>query len=187
MTAHQQTNDTTAAHTITTSDGTEIPVPEEYICPLTLDVMTEPLLSKEGHNYEREAILSWVADHGTSPLTREALRPSQLVRNRTLETKIRFFLKQRGVAEDAVLDKGNGGFADFVGYVMSEDEHKSLSMESMSLNSLSAAYQVPRPQLSSTVQNESSSNESRSQDHLAERRRQIADLIVGAMRELDEF
>ena len=173
-----------AAHTITAADGTLVPVPQEYICPLTLDVMTEPLLSREGHNYEREAILSWVADNGTSPLTREPLRPSQLLRNRTLEAKIHFFLKQHGVANDAVVDNGDDEVAfKFVGYIVSDSKQKNQSMDSMSLSSL---IQVTRPQTATTTTAEEPQGNN-SQDHLAMRRRQIADLIMGAMEELDEF
>lgn len=183
MTAH--TND--PAHTITSADGTQVPLPQEYICPLTLDVMSEPLLSKEGHNYEREAILSWIAEHGTSPLTREPLRPSQLVRNRILEAKIRFFLKQHGAVEETVVNEdGDDGTAKFVGYVVSDskqgvDPVQSITLQDLASSSLQARRGPPSPVALPEPQSPLSV------DHVTERRRQIAELLAGAMAELDEF
>ena len=160
-------------HTVTANDGTLVPVPEEYLCPLTMDLMMEPLLSREGHNYERDAILNWVAEHGTSPLTRQPLRPSHLVRNRTLETKINFFRKQHGIVDDASVDPKED--KPFVGYIISAKP----AVEAMSLRDMASlvlgptapapAHDVPSP----------------TPTHVEARRREIADLIQGAMRDLD--
>mmetsp|Transcript_10603 Transcript_10603/g.20423 ORF Transcript_10603/g.20423 Transcript_10603/m.20423 type:complete len:162 (-) Transcript_10603:85-570(-) len=153
------------ANTITASDGTVVPVPPEYICPLTLDVMSQPLLSREGHSYEQHAILNWVSEHGTSPLTREPLRPAQLMRNRALGTKIRLFLKQNGINPDSIADKENE--TKFVGYVVSTKKHQPV-VQSMSLRSLTSITFHRR-------------------EDIEERRRQIAELISGAMQELDAY
>lgn len=169
------------SHTVTAKDGSTVPVPEEFICPLTLDVMSEPLLSREGHNYEREAIMNWVADHGTSPLTRETMRPSQLVRNRTLEARIRVFLQQHGIAKDESDNdddvKKDG--SKFLGYIpttnMTLNSLAASSTASMSSQAV-AAVAASMPIASATQE-----------EHLAERRRQIADLIGSAMAELDDL
>ena len=163
-----------AAHTITAADGTLVPVPQEFVCPLTLDIMSQPLLSREGHSYEQEAIFSWVAEHGTSPLTREPLGPAQLMRNRALETKIRLFLKQNGISEESTADKENA--TKFVGYVVSPK--MSESIKSMSLRSMASITLELRPSESALEE---------TNDIIEERRRQIANLIGGAMQELDEF
>ena len=178
MTAAKNTCDD--AHTIMAADGTLVPVPEEYICPLTMDVMAEPLLSREGHNYEREAILNWVSEHGTSPLTRETLRPSHLVANRAMKVKIQFFLRQNGIVDEGVVDKDA---THFVGYVVSDKKSSANMGESMTLHSLaSVSLQARRP--SAPVQEPQGAL---SVDHVAERRSQIADILAGAMAELDEF
>ena len=167
-------------HTITAADGTLVPVPEEYVCPLTMDIMAEPLLSREGHHYEREAILNWVSEHGTSPLTREPLRPSQLVPNRALKFRIQFFLKQNGiVAEDVVEYDAK----HFVGYVVSDKMTNEVMGESMTLHSLATASM--RARRASTLAPESQNTHS--DDHVAERRRQIAGMLADAMAELDDF
>ena len=170
MTAGIPTN----AHTITAADGTLVAVPDEYVCPLTLDVMQEPFLSPEGHNYERDAIMKWVAEYGSSPLTREKLLPAYLSRNRALEMKIRLFLMQNGVNVVPVV----GG--------------KDCSVqESLTLHSLtSATLQSSAPASSSSSSSSSAPQQEAqpvSEEHLAERRQQIANLIGLAMSELDDL
>lgn len=53
-------------------------------CPITMDRMRDPVLAPDGYSYERAAIERWLADHGTSPITREPMSTSQLVTNRAL-------------------------------------------------------------------------------------------------------
>lgn len=64
-------------------------IPNEFVCPLTLDVMVDPVMDKYGHCYERSAILAWVNQGNmVCPLTRRELKPSQLVRNSRLKKEI---------------------------------------------------------------------------------------------------
>jgi hypothetical protein len=174
------------AHTITAADGTEVEVPENFICPITQDIMSCPLLSREGHNYEREAIMNWVSEHGTSPLTREFLRPSQLVRNRVLEGKISRFLRQHGI-DDTTVEAKSEEFK-FVGYVpfsaCKKDGSLAIQSHAMNLNGLVAST-IEANMSSSTPSVRQA--ELLSEHHLWERRRQIADMITGAMQDLDGF
>lgn len=64
-------------------------VPDEFICPLTMELMHDPVVSRYGHNYERDAILSWLAQgHTDCPLTRQPLRLRDLITNHTLRSRI---------------------------------------------------------------------------------------------------
>lgn len=42
-------------------------VPEDCICPLTLEVMRDPVIDALGHSYERFAMTAWLENHTTSP------------------------------------------------------------------------------------------------------------------------
>ena len=42
----------------------------QYICPITLQLPTEPVKAEDGHTYERKAIEGWLAQNATSPVTR---------------------------------------------------------------------------------------------------------------------
>jgi U-box domain len=44
-------------------------IPVEYMCPLTLDWIQDPVVSVSGHSYSRLAILEWLTKSKTDPLT----------------------------------------------------------------------------------------------------------------------
>ncbi len=48
------------------------------VCPITLDAYRDPVLAGDGHIYERTAIVRWIQQQGTSPLTREPLNLKDL-------------------------------------------------------------------------------------------------------------
>jgi hypothetical protein len=51
---------------------------DDLTCPITLEPFRDPVLAKDGHVYEREAITRWIFEHGTSPFTREPLQINDL-------------------------------------------------------------------------------------------------------------
>jgi hypothetical protein len=80
------------------NDPQPLPIPEEFICPITLEIMRSPLMCRSGVTFERSAILAWLQDHGsTNPLTRETLTPSGLVPNRALEARISAWCKENNI------------------------------------------------------------------------------------------
>lgn len=65
--------------------------PEHFTCPLTMEVMVNPLKNKiTGHSFEREAINThmYVCGKGTCPLTRQPICPSDFVENKALQLEI---------------------------------------------------------------------------------------------------
>ena len=64
-------------------------IPDEYKCPITLDVMTDPVIGPDGHTYERSAIEGWIASgRNTSPVTRGYMSSSSLTPNIALRNAI---------------------------------------------------------------------------------------------------
>ncbi len=51
---------------------------EAPICPITHDVMKEPVVASDGHTYERTAIELWLKNNNTSPMTGLQLSNKQL-------------------------------------------------------------------------------------------------------------
>jgi len=47
----------------------------QYICPISLQLPTEPVKADDGHTYERKAIEGWLAQNATSPVTRAPMGP----------------------------------------------------------------------------------------------------------------
>lgn len=69
-----------------------IAIPEEFICPLSGNVMVHPLMTRTGLNFEKSAIIEWIqTGDGNCPINGTALEPSDLIPNRALEEKIAFW------------------------------------------------------------------------------------------------
>ena len=60
------------------------PLPESFYCPITYEIMTDPVVSKEGITYERRAIQHWIRVNATSPATRNPLSEADLRPNHAL-------------------------------------------------------------------------------------------------------
>lgn len=56
-------------------------VQRDFCCPITQQRFTDPVLTCDGHTYERSAIEKWLQDHLTSPLTGLQLASQTLVPN----------------------------------------------------------------------------------------------------------
>lgn len=80
--------------------------PEDFTCPITLQVMVRPLCTRSGRNFERSAILEWIGRTGQCPLTRQPMSPSDLIPNRPLELRIKVWRDNNGIKppSDAELD-----------------------------------------------------------------------------------
>ena len=51
----------------------QVHYPQAFFCPLTKQVLEDPVLDREGHTYERHAILEWLHQTPTSPMTRKPM------------------------------------------------------------------------------------------------------------------
>ena len=60
----------------------------DCLCPITHEIMLDPVIDALGHSYERNAIESWLANHQTSPITNEVLPHRTLVTNHALRKLI---------------------------------------------------------------------------------------------------
>ena len=78
---------------------TEVTYPENFICPISFDLMTDPLVSIYGHHYQREAIIGWLSQgNNTCPLTRNPLTLGMLVSDSRLRSNIRGWMLRNGLA-----------------------------------------------------------------------------------------
>ncbi|XP_076285183.1 WD repeat, SAM and U-box domain-containing protein 1 isoform X2 [Lasioglossum baleicum] len=72
-------------------DDTEIP--HEFLCPITHEIMKEPVRCSDGFTYERAAINEWfLCGKYTSPMTNKALQDTSFVPNVELRNMIYTFL-----------------------------------------------------------------------------------------------
>ncbi|CAN6311614.1 unnamed protein product [Urochloa humidicola] len=73
-----------------TPPATKDEPPPEFLCPITLDLMRDPVAAPTGITYDRAAISSWLLSGGqrTCPVTHGDLRAADLVPNHTLRRLI---------------------------------------------------------------------------------------------------
>ena len=69
-------------------------VPEAFICPISGDIMKDPVVDPEGNTYERSEIEKWLSSIQTSPITRCILNKDQLSPNRALKDAIDKFIAE---------------------------------------------------------------------------------------------
>jgi hypothetical protein len=70
--------------------GDAADVPEPFRCPITMEVMSDPVLCvSDGHTYDREALELWFrGGHRTSPKTGAAIASTMVVPNHALRAQI---------------------------------------------------------------------------------------------------
>jgi sacsin len=86
------------------------PPPDEFVCPITREVMDDPVLAVDGHTYERAAIESWFRQSmarpppagGTrrfcrSPKTNQELRSTAVIANHAIRSQILQWAETHGV------------------------------------------------------------------------------------------
>ena len=66
-------------------------VPDDFICPITAEIMTDPVSTSDGFTYERAAITEWLRTKDTSPKTGATLESTTLYPNHSLRSVIRAF------------------------------------------------------------------------------------------------
>ncbi len=72
-----------------------VDIPSAYICVISQSIMRDPVITADGHTYDRQSIQKWFDDgHRTSPLTAAVLNHQSLTPNFALRDAISDFLKK---------------------------------------------------------------------------------------------
>jgi serine/threonine protein kinase len=77
-------------------------IPDGFICPITHDIMTDPVMLLDGHSYERKVIEDWLTRSGRSPLTNELLPHRTILDNYALKSAIESFLQQNPAVKHSI-------------------------------------------------------------------------------------
>jgi len=83
-------------------------LPESFYCPLTTELMKDPVVDPEGNTYDREAITAWLQKNSTSPITRNPLKVEDLIPNRALKETMDMFHKGEIDASDIQISPPKG-------------------------------------------------------------------------------
>ncbi|GLT70634.1 hypothetical protein SLA2020_426990 [Shorea laevis] len=70
-------------------------IPHEFLCPITLEIMTDPVIVATGQTFERESISKWLDfNHRTCPKTGQTLEHLSLAPNFALKNLIQQWCKE---------------------------------------------------------------------------------------------
>lgn len=76
------------------NENTSKEIPDEFICPITQEIMKHPLMSRYGQTFERDAIMTFLTKYKqVCPITRQKLHITDLIRHRALEYRIGIWIK----------------------------------------------------------------------------------------------
>ena len=81
----QQTSRSLSAHEL---------VKDSFLCPITHEIMFDPVIAIDGHTYERDAILEALGRSMLSPMTGQPMESRNLISNYNIRGMIREFLTQ---------------------------------------------------------------------------------------------
>ncbi|KAH7654049.1 Zinc finger RING/FYVE/PHD-type protein [Dioscorea alata] len=83
-------------------------IPDDFRCPISLDLMRDPVVVSSGQTYDRDSITRWISSgHATCPKTGQTLDRSDLVSNRALKNLISRWCREENVPYDSP-ESGNG-------------------------------------------------------------------------------
>ena len=70
---------------------------DEFQCPITYELLRDPVIAADGNTYERVAIEKWLSKTQTSPLSGETLEHVMVSPNRALKKIIQDLIEEGGV------------------------------------------------------------------------------------------
>ncbi len=80
---------------------------EHLLCPISLEIMKEPVIAEDGITYEKAGIELWFKSNNTSPMNGMLLQSKTLKPNFTLKTIIEFYVKSKNKDLDKEKNKEN--------------------------------------------------------------------------------
>ena len=76
-------------------------VEEKLICPISLEVMTDPVVTPYGHTFERKTIEEYIDRNGICPITRKPLTKQALIPNYSIREMLEHFHETKDKDEKA--------------------------------------------------------------------------------------
>ena len=63
-------------------------VSETFICPITQQIIEDPVIAADGHTYERKAIEGWLSHNKKSPVENDVLESTNILPNNAIKKLI---------------------------------------------------------------------------------------------------
>lgn len=88
-------------------------VPPAFLCPLSLEIMYDPVCDEQGNSFERRPLMKWLRERKISPISRKPLTEASVIPNNALRDVIRGVMgtewARRKAEQQAKLEKEEDG------------------------------------------------------------------------------
>ena len=74
-------------------------IPSDYLCPISLDIMLDPVVLDDGFTYDRKEIKRWFKQSRLSPMTNEKVS-EKMIPNKTLKSAINSWIEKQPKPND---------------------------------------------------------------------------------------
>ena len=83
-----------------------VKIPPEFLCPISKEIMKDPVIASDGHTYERANIEAYLKQHNKSPITGVGMDHSFVFPNHSVKKLIEKFLSEKkGIMEESIAAK----------------------------------------------------------------------------------
>jgi hypothetical protein len=117
----------------------KVTIPEEFFCPITNEIMTDPVITPQGTSFEKSAIVDWLSRNSTCPMTREPLQANQLIPNRSLKDLIEKWQTQTSINQTTASSTSS---STLTSASTSQTPEERLNMEIEILKKLIASIEI---------------------------------------------
>lgn len=101
---------------------------EDFKCPISLEIMSDPVTIQTGHTYDRSSILKWFKSRNpTCPKTGEKLKNKDMVPNLALKQLISQYCCENGIPFNEKRAKKNITMTVIAGSIAAEESVKMLA------------------------------------------------------------
>jgi len=72
-------------------------IPQNYLCPISYQIMTDPVITPYGISYDRESIEKWLINNKIDPIAHKKLNKNMLIPNYALKSLIEEYIKDNKI------------------------------------------------------------------------------------------
>ena len=81
--------------------GSEFEIEKYVICPISQEIMVDPVIAEDGNTYERKNITQWLNSNTRSPMTNENMG-NQLTPNRMVKSLTEFLITNNKISAERI-------------------------------------------------------------------------------------
>ena len=87
-------------------------IPQEFICPISMEIMTDPVICQDGYTYEKLSIMKF--QKSISPITRETIDKSKIIPNRALKETITKFIEGKQYKNPIIISNPSYKYGNYL-------------------------------------------------------------------------